>query len=136
MARQAGAGGGSSRSATVVPVGLNQQPAGVTFARQADVPPVVLIARGVLARGILSRDASSRGCEKRAKLPISAISSSAVSVEIPKPRQALHLARPPFAAGDLAGARVERASWRSMPSTWISSCLTTRLRAASCARSS
>ena len=58
---------------------------------------------------IPSHDASSRGCENRAKSPISAISPSAVNVEIPRNRvRIFHLPGPPLAAGDLAQPRVER----------------------------
>ncbi len=70
-----------------------------------------------------SQDASSRGCTKRAKSPISAISPSAVRVEIPRNAVSLSTCQPQRYWWTICSRRASSvASWRSIPSRWISIC--------------
>ena len=91
----------------VGPGGLDQQPAGVAVAGLGDVPAVLLITGGVLAWGdAQAAHQLARGGRTGAKSPISAISPSAVRVEIrAKAASQRHRAAPVARSAQLGRSR-------------------------------
>ena len=127
------AGSGRRGAVAVVPGGLDQQPAGVAVAGLGDVAAVLLIAGGVLARrdpqpgrqfARVREAARSRRSLRSAPAPSGSRCRESASAARPGSRQR-------SLRGDLLQLGVERASWRSSPSRWISIC-----SSASCASAS